>query len=208
MNLSWVRRILKSGKIKNRPTTHDRGRRFRMGRFLLSVGFCTQEGTDPSDRIYTLSEVSRILYESELRPRPATGMPGHALGQHGELRDDITDKRFKPVILLAATLEETRAMRPEDGIGTPAPHKLKPKDGKFLSRKDVIKAVHEALNSPGRPAGTEEAQRNRELGQDRSEACLEPGESARPSVSIPTINTGTKKMPKLGLLARIRLGLS
>ena len=35
----------------------------------------------PYDRIYVLSEVSRVLYESELRPRPTTGMPGHALGQ-------------------------------------------------------------------------------------------------------------------------------
>ena len=104
----------------------------------------------PYDRNYTLSEVSQSLYESELRPRPSTGMPGHALGQHGDMRNDVTDKRYKPVILLAATLEETRAMRPEEGVGMPiAPHKFEPKDGKFLSRKDVILAVHEALNSPG-----------------------------------------------------------
>src|SRR5262245_14028626 len=128
-----------AGGVMNRPPapvhrTHDTRKRDPM----------------PYDRIYTLSEVGRILYESELRPRPTTGMPGHALGQHGDLRDDIMDKRYRPVILLAATLEESRSMSPEDGVGTPiAPHKLEPSDGKFLSRKDQIMAVHEALNSPG-----------------------------------------------------------
>jgi hypothetical protein len=152
----------------------------------------------PYDRIYTLSEVSRILYESELRPRPATGMPGHALGQHGDLRDDITDKRFKPVILLAATLEETRAMRPEDGVGTPiAPHKLEPKDGKFLSRKDVIKAVHEALNSPGGQQELRKLNGTANSVKIAVKLVLNQGKLRAAVCQHPTINTGTKKKPNL-----------
>jgi hypothetical protein len=104
----------------------------------------------PYDRFYTLSEVGRILYESEGRPRPTTGQAGHPLGRHGDLREDVADRRYRRVILLAETLEATRAMRPEDGVGVPiAPASAVPKDGKFLGRADMIRAVHEALNAPG-----------------------------------------------------------
>ena len=148
----------------------------------------------PYDRIYTLSEVGRILYESELRPRPTTGMPGHALGQHGDLRDDITDKRFKPVILLAATLEETRAMRPEDGVGTPiAPHKLEPKEGKFLSRKDMILAVHEALNSPGGQQELRKLNGNVNWVRIAMKLVLNQGKLCAAVCQHPIINMGTKK---------------
>src|SRR4051812_36252928 len=104
----------------------------------------------PYDRVYTLQEVARILYESELRPSPRTGEPGHALGLHGDMRQDVTDKRYKTVILLGETVEASRKMDPKLGVAPPIPpSKPEPKDGKILSRKDMIRAVAEALNSPG-----------------------------------------------------------
>jgi len=104
----------------------------------------------PYDRVYTLQEVARILYESELRPSPKTGEIGHALGLHGDMRQDVTDKRFRPVILLGETVEASRKMDPKLGVAPSIPpSKPEPKDGKILSRKDMIRAVAEALNSPG-----------------------------------------------------------
>jgi hypothetical protein len=76
----------------------------------------------PYDREYTRTEVHDILCDSERRYRP--GVPpehahqGHAIGQHGDSRDDIFDRRSE--------------------VAT---------DGRFMSRKDLILAVTEALNS-------------------------------------------------------------
>lgn len=152
----------------------------------------------PYDRVYTLNDVSRILYESELRPRPTTGMPGHALGQHGDLRKDITDLRYKSVILLAETLEQSRAMSPNDGWGTPiAPHKLEAKDGKFLSRKDAIKAVHEALNSPGGQQELRKLNGTEKAVKIEQQIVLNQGKLEAVSCQFPTIKKG--KNPIFGV---------
>ena len=77
----------------------------------------------PYARQYTRNEVHDILVASERRYRP--GVPsgkahqGHAIGQHADSRADICDRR---------DTEES--------------------DGRFLSRKDLVLAVAEALNSP------------------------------------------------------------
>ena len=77
----------------------------------------------PYNRQYTRTEVHDILCDSERRFRP--GMPldkanrGHAIGQHGDSRSDVFDRR--------------------DDVVT---------DGRFMSRKDLVLAVTEALNSP------------------------------------------------------------
>lgn len=145
----------------------------------------------PYDRVYSLDEVHRILYESELRPRPTSLGRGHALGQHGDMREDITDWRFKPVILLAETLEQTRAMRPEDGVGTPIPpYKFEPSDGKFLSRKDILKAVHEALNSPGGQAELRKLNGPKKSVKIEEEIVLNRGKIQGAVCQHPTINPG------------------
>jgi hypothetical protein len=82
-----------------------------------------EEPRVPYNRQYTRTEVHDILCDSERRYRP--GVPpakahhGHAIGQHGDSRADIFDRR--------------------DAVVT---------DGRFISRKDLILAVTEALNSP------------------------------------------------------------
>ena len=152
----------------------------------------------PYDRIYSLQEVADTLYESENRDSPTTGMSGHAIGQHGDMRNQIDDKRVKNVILLPGTLEELRTMKPEDGFGDPIePKKPAPKDGKFIRRIDMIRAVHEALNSLG---GQQEL---RKLNGADSRVSIEMQivqhkDRIRAAIcQHPTINTGSKKKPKL-----------
>lgn len=156
----------------------------------------------PYDRIYSMQEVADTLYESESRESPTTGMQGHAVGQHGDMRQDIFDKRVKTVILLPDTLEKLRTMKLEDGFGDPIePHKPAPKDGKFIRRIDMVRAVHEALNSPG---GQQEL---RKLNGAESRVTIEMQivrhkDRIRAAIcQHPTINAGTKKKPKLVFVA-------
>ena len=77
----------------------------------------------PYNRQYTRTEVHDILCDSERRFRPGVPLdkanPGHAIGQHGDSRADVFDRRDEVV-----------------------------SDGRFMSRKDLVLAVTEALNSP------------------------------------------------------------
>jgi hypothetical protein len=102
----------------------------------------------PYNRHYSQNEVHEILCASERRTRP-TGGPnlGHPITQHGDARANILDKRYRTTIILHETLEQTRAANP---ISTPlvAPSKPARDDSRFLSRLDLIRAVHQALNSP------------------------------------------------------------
>jgi hypothetical protein len=76
----------------------------------------------PYNRQYTRTEVHDILCDSERRYRPGVPLDkahrGHAIGQHGDSRADVFDRRDEVVT-----------------------------DGRFISRKDLILAVTEALNS-------------------------------------------------------------
>ncbi len=101
----------------------------------------------PYNRRYTQNEVHEILCASERRARP-TGSPhlGHPITQHGDGRSNILDKRYRSVILLHATLEETRAASPLP-IPMLAPNQIPDEDSRFLTRLDLIRAVSEALNS-------------------------------------------------------------
>lgn len=78
----------------------------------------------PFNRQYTRSEVHDILVESERRYRPGVPLDrahqGHAISQHADGRADVFDRREQVV-----------------------------SDGRFVSRKDLILAVTEALNSAG-----------------------------------------------------------
>ncbi len=62
----------------------------------------------PYNRRYTQNEVHEILCASDARARP-TGSPhlGHPITQHGDGRSNILDKRYRSVILLHETLEQT-----------------------------------------------------------------------------------------------------
>jgi hypothetical protein len=77
----------------------------------------------PYNRQYTRTEVHDILCDSERRYRPGVALSqakhGHAIGTHGDSRADVFDRR--------------------DDVVT---------DGRFISRKGLILAVTEALNSP------------------------------------------------------------
>lgn len=76
----------------------------------------------PYNRTYSLNEIHDTLWESERRLRPSAparyARPGHAISGHADGRRLITD-------------------RPD-----------LPQDTRFLSRKDLVKVVHAALNSP------------------------------------------------------------
>jgi hypothetical protein len=77
----------------------------------------------PYNRQYTRNEVHDILCDSERRYRPGVPLDkahqGHAISQHGDSRADVFDRR-------------------EDVVN----------DGRFISRKDLVLAVTEALNTP------------------------------------------------------------
>jgi hypothetical protein len=72
----------------------------------------------PYNRQYTRTEVHDILTASERRYRPGGTHEGHAISRHTEERADVMDRAGEVAI-----------------------------DGRFLSRKDLILAVTEALNS-------------------------------------------------------------
>lgn len=96
-------------------------------------------------RPYTLQEVHDMLCESEGRDSPTTAQPGHSIGLHADMRTDITDLRRTTVIQLAQTVEQTRALPPGgiSYINNFAPGT----DSRFTSRADMVRAVHQALNS-------------------------------------------------------------
>lgn len=148
----------------------------------------------PYNRRYSLDEVHQILCDSERRKRPSGGSElGHAITRHADGRSDILDKRYRSVIHLFATLEETRASGPIPN-GSLAPSKFVGGDSRFLTRMDVIRAVYQALNSPtGQtklaelatgPSVTITVPLDRALGI-RGEAAVHP-----------TIKTGTGKAKK------------
>lgn len=74
------------------------------------------------DRRYEPEEVHQMLYLSERRPRPtapaAVAKPGHAISKHSEQRENLFDRR-----------EIAR-------------------DSVFVSRRDLVLSVHEAINDP------------------------------------------------------------
>ena len=100
----------------------------------------------PYKRSFTLQEVHDLLYESEGRPSPKTGASGHTMALHGDMRHDVSDQRVGQILHLAETIEQSRAMDPIHGFTTVANY-APGLDGRFTSRLDLIKALHQALHS-------------------------------------------------------------
>ncbi|MCA9061719.1 MAG: hypothetical protein KDA96_01590 [Planctomycetaceae bacterium] len=99
-------------------------------------------------RHYTLSEVHDLICESEGR-RPKAGEDGgHTVALHGDGRTGTAaDGRMKQKIILAGTIEESRAMDPADGFALLSTDE-KDVDARFTSRLALVKAVTAALNGP------------------------------------------------------------
>ncbi|MEZ6130743.1 MAG: hypothetical protein R3C59_18820 [Planctomycetaceae bacterium] len=99
-------------------------------------------------RTYTLDQVHRLICSSEGRNSPKSGQAGHTVSLHADGRTGTTaDQRSKTVIILAGTIEESRAMDPADGFDviTGASPGV---DSRFTTRLDLVKAVCWGLNSP------------------------------------------------------------
>lgn len=105
-------------------------------------------------RTYTLQEVHDLICESEGRDSPTTGASGHSVNLHADMRENISHRNTQTIIL-AATIDQTRAMNPAQGIITNV-NKKPGKDSRFTSRGDMVKAVYQAINSG---AGQGELQR-------------------------------------------------
>jgi hypothetical protein len=105
----------------------------------------------PYARQYSLHEVHEILCKSERRTRPKAagggGQRGHAIAQHGDMRENILDKRYWTITLKYQTIEEGLKYGPIPPVVMP-PSKPVGSDSRFLRRLDLIRAVAQALNSP------------------------------------------------------------
>ncbi len=123
----------------------------------------------PLKRHYTMSEVQTLLYESEGR-RPKTGADeGHTVSRHGDMRPSAADGRPVVALILAETIEESRAMDPADGS------KLlwkdeKEVDARFTTRLDLIKAGNSTFVA---------------CDFSRQNACTDTGRMYPSSVSFP-----------------------
>lgn len=69
------------------------------------------------------------------------------MGLHGDMRKDIQDKRRKSKIILGQTADQTKKIKPKDGI-KPGKNNQASKDSRFTTRLDMAKAVTQVLNSP------------------------------------------------------------
>ncbi|MEW4490591.1 hypothetical protein AB1L42_21075 [Thalassoglobus sp. JC818] len=96
-------------------------------------------------RIYTYQQIHDLLCESEGRPSPKSNKDGHSIGLHADGRQDITN-RDHTVIILAQTIEQSRRMDPKDGVRIET-NWAPGVDSRFTSRADIVKALHQALNS-------------------------------------------------------------
>lgn len=101
----------------------------------------------PLKRNYTMSDVQNLLYESEGRRPLAKEDGGHTVSLHGDGRTaTVADGRTQTAIILAPTIEQSRAMDPSEGFAVISTDE-KDVDARFTTRLDLIKAVTMALNS-------------------------------------------------------------
>ncbi len=99
-------------------------------------------------RTYTLDHIHRMICNSEGRQSPTSGKTGHTVTLHADGRTGTTaDKRSTTVIILAATIEESRTMDPADGFDV-ITGSSPGVDSRFTTRLDIVKAVCQGLNSP------------------------------------------------------------
>lgn len=98
-------------------------------------------------RMYTKSDVQDLIYQSECRRLAPNRPAGHTVSLHADMRQDVTDRRQGNIIHMAETAEIGKSMDPA-GTFTSVPASFVPgTDSRFTSRKDLILAVHAALNS-------------------------------------------------------------
>ena len=150
-------------------------------------------------RTYTRQEVAAMLYESESRQRPGTSNPdvkGHSLGLHADGRQDITDLRAETVFILGATIEESRTMDPADGIRVISTSPVGT-DSRFTSRKDILLALWQGLNSSVGQAKLEQLDHNPSLPWAKFTAPLVP-----PIGKIERFRHAHDTAPTTGLTAR------
>ncbi len=98
-------------------------------------------------RQYSKSDVQDLIYQSESRRLAPNRPAGHTVSLHADMRQDVTDRRQSNIIHLAATVEEGRQMDPAATFSNVPASFVPPTDSRFTSRKDLILAVHSALNS-------------------------------------------------------------
>lgn len=103
------------------------------------------------DREYSLHEVHEILCASERRVRPtargASRPTGHAITQHGDGRDSLFDRRYRTVIALPGPSGFASDVAPPPIAPIP-PRRPAERDSRFVTRRDLVRAVALALNSP------------------------------------------------------------
>lgn len=100
-------------------------------------------------RYYSMDQVHTLICESEGRESPTNaGKHGHTVNLHADGRHGTTsDKRSRTVIMLAATIEQSRAMDPSQGFSVIS--EWSPGvDSRFTSRLDLVKAASQGLNGP------------------------------------------------------------
>lgn len=98
-------------------------------------------------RLYTKSDVQDLIYQSECRRLAPNRPAGHTVSLHADMRKDVTDRRQGNIIHLAATVEQGQSMDPAQTFTAEPASFVPPTDSRFTSRKDLILAVHVALNS-------------------------------------------------------------
>lgn len=99
----------------------------------------------PYKRPYGKTEVHELLYESESRPSPKTGKGGHTVKYHADGRADISDRRQEIVYHLPDSVDKFKTM--SGPSSTTIPGRAPAKDSRFTSRKDLVMAVWQGLNS-------------------------------------------------------------
>ncbi|MCA9193275.1 MAG: hypothetical protein KDB03_16000 [Planctomycetales bacterium] len=98
-------------------------------------------------RTYTKSAVQNLIYQSECRRLEPHRPPGHTVSLHADMRQDITDHRQGRIIHLACTVEAGAKMDSTQTFSPLPAHSVPSTDSRFASRKDLILAVHQGLNS-------------------------------------------------------------
>lgn len=98
----------------------------------------------PLKRNYTMSEVQDLLYQSEGRRPLVKEDGGHTVNPHGDGRSGtVADGRRQTAIILAETIDKSRAMDPSEGFAVISTDE-KDIDARFTTRLDLIKAVNSA----------------------------------------------------------------
>lgn len=125
-------------------------------------------------RLYTKSDVQDLIYQSECRRLAPNRPAGHTLSLHADMRKDVTDRRQGRIIHLAVSTEVGRSMDPANTFTYEDASFVPPTDSRFTSRKDLIIAVFQALNSTVGQNKLGQFDSNPNLQRVRIDAALSP----------------------------------